>query len=143
MRWPKRLLVLLIVCASAALLSIGVVAFPKITAVAMALLCLLLMFSRSERDRREQLRSASLLAVRNCGDAAHSVAIEREVDRILNRSVPIIAVYQALDSLVDDGVLKTWKTPDTEGKRGGRPRNWFAITEAGEYILAASKESQQ
>ena len=81
-----------------------------------------------------------LLAILRLGGGAFALAIIRELDGEVERSVSRGALYKTLDRLGAKGHL-TWSTEETTPERGGHPRRLFSVTPEGVEVLRTSREA--
>ena len=85
-----------------------------------------------------ELEQMILLAVLRLETEAYALAIIRELDREVGRSVSRGALYTTLDRMVSKGYV-TWETEETTPERGGHPRRLFSVTPAGVQLLRDSR----
>src|SRR6185295_3475553 len=79
---------------------------------------------------KHQMELFVLIAVARLEDDAYGVTIRDEIERITTRPVSIGGVYNALDRLERDGMVKPFYS-EPRAERGGRARRHYALTGAG------------
>jgi len=85
-----------------------------------------------------QVELFALIAIARLGDEAYGVTIHDEIERVTGRHVSIAGVYNALDRLERDGLVRTaFSAPRAE--RGGRARKHFTPTPAGRAQIARER----
>jgi len=72
---------------------------------------------------------------------AYGVAIKKEIESRLDRSVSMGAMHSALVRLEDKGYIKSHDGEATE-ERAGRPRKYFQITALGKRAIEYTKETR-
>jgi len=72
---------------------------------------------------------------------AYGVAIKKEIETRLNRSVSMGALHTALIRLEDKGYLKSYEGETTE-ERAGRPKKYFQITALGKKAMEYSRDTR-
>ena len=82
-----------------------------------------------------ELEQMILLAVLRLETEAYALAIIRELDREVGRSVSRGALYTTLDRMVSKGYV-TWETEETTPERGGHPRRLFSVTPVTRLLVA-------
>ena len=83
-----------------------------------------------------------LLAVWKLKDNAYGVTIRKQVSRSANRTFPYGTLYSVLDKLLKKGlVTKSISAPIP--KRGGRSKNYYAITPSGISALKVAMRLQK
>ena len=80
-----------------------------------------------------------LLAILRLGEEAYGGAILREIDRRTGREVAGGALYVTLDRMEAKGLIAS-SLGDPHPDRGGRPKRYVALTDAG---FEAVRESRQ
>jgi PadR family transcriptional regulator, regulatory protein PadR len=83
-----------------------------------------------------------MLTVAVLYDEAYGLAVKKEIEQRLNRSVSVGALQSALQRLEEKGYLRSREgesTPD----RAGRPRKYFAVTALGKKALAYTREIRE
>ena len=85
-----------------------------------------------------EFERAVLLAVVRAGRNAYGVTIRTELQRRLNRSVSLGAVYTTLDRLVEKGMASS-SLGDPTPERGGRAKKFFAVEAQGVKALQHSR----
>jgi DNA-binding PadR family transcriptional regulator len=83
-----------------------------------------------------------VLAVAGLGDDAYGITIQRRLEKQAQRFVPLGAIYAALIRLEEKGLLKS-KWGGTSGKRGGRRKRLYKVTEEGMTALADSRSVRE
>lgn len=87
-----------------------------------------------------EFERAVLLAIIRLTDEAYGVRIRAELEKRLNRSVSVGAVYTTLDRLLAKGYISSW-TGDATPLRGGRAKKFFRIESAGHAALDQAREA--
>lgn len=72
---------------------------------------------------------------------AYGVAIKKEIESRLDRSVSMGAMHSALVRLEDKGYIKSHDGEATE-ERAGRPRKYFQITALGKRAIEYTKDTR-
>ena len=72
---------------------------------------------------------------------AYGVAIKKEIEQRLSRSVSMGALHTALVRLEDKGYLNTYEG-GTSAERAGRPKKFFEITALGKKAMEYSKNTR-
>ncbi len=72
---------------------------------------------------------------------AYGVAIKKEIESRLERSVSMGAMHSALVRLEDKGYIKSFDGEATE-ERAGRPRKYFEITALGKRAIEYTKNTR-
>jgi DNA-binding PadR family transcriptional regulator len=72
---------------------------------------------------------------------AYGVAIKKEIEARLSRSVSVGALHTALVRLEDKGYIKSQEGETTE-ERAGRPKKYFQITALGKKAMEYTKETR-
>ncbi len=80
-----------------------------------------------------------LLTVGVLYDEAYGVAIKREIEDRLKRSVSVGALQSALRRMEKKGYLKS-REGDPSEKRAGKPKRYFAMTAYGRDALKYSQD---
>ena len=83
-----------------------------------------------------------LLAVWKLKDNAYGVTIRKQVSRATNRIFPYGTLYSVLDKLLKKGLV-TKSISDPIPKRGGRSKNYYAITSSGISALKVAMRLQK
>lgn len=83
-----------------------------------------------------------LLTVGVLYDEAYGVAIKKEIEQKLDRSVSVGALQSALRRMEQKGYL-TSRTGEANAKRGGRPKRYFNITALGKQALEYTKDIRE
>jgi len=78
-----------------------------------------------------------MLAVLRLGDDASGISIRKELEARAGRSVTRSTAYITLERLTRKGYL-TARMDDPSEARGGMPKRYFRVTEAGRAALRAS-----
>jgi len=93
--------------------------------------------SRTVRPIAEFER-AVLLAVSRLQENAYGVSIREELEKRLDRSVSLGAVYTTLDRLLEKGMVST-SVGEPTPERGGRAKKFFAVEARGIEALEHSR----
>jgi PadR family transcriptional regulator PadR len=93
---------------------------------------------RSSREFLGEFEQLVLLAVMRLDQKAYGVPIRLEIEQQAERSVSRGAVYVTLDRLARKGFVRS-RQGDPTPERGGRPRRYYAVTDAGLEALAVSR----
>jgi DNA-binding PadR family transcriptional regulator len=80
------------------------------------------------------------LAVLRLGDDAYGVSIRKELEARVGRKVSRSTAYITLERLARKGYL-TPRMADRSETRSGKPRRYFAVTEAGRAALRTSGQA--
>ncbi len=72
---------------------------------------------------------------------AYGVAIKKEIESRLDRSVSMGAMHSALVRLEDKGYIRSFDGEATE-ERAGRPRKYFQITALGKRAIEYTKNTR-
>lgn len=88
--------------------------------------------------RTQQLELFALIAIARLGDDAYGVTIHEEIERVTARHVSMAGVYNALDRLERQELVRTFYS-EPRAERGGRARRHFAPTAAGRAIVARER----
>lgn len=75
-------------------------------------------------------------------DQAYGVAIKKEIEQRLKRSVSVGALQTALKRLEDKGYLKSREGEGTE-ERAGRPKKYFTITAYGKKAMEHARTTRE
>ena len=75
-------------------------------------------------------------------DEAYGVAIKKEIEQRLKRSVSVGALQTALKRLEDKGYLKSREGEGTE-ERAGRPKKFFTITAYGKKAMEYTRTTRE
>jgi DNA-binding PadR family transcriptional regulator len=75
-------------------------------------------------------------------DNAYGVAIKKEIELRLKRSVSVGALQTALKRLEDKGYLKSREGEATE-ERAGRPKKFFTITAYGKKAMEYTRTTRE
>ncbi len=79
-----------------------------------------------------------LLTVMKLGKEAYGVAIKKEIEQSLNRTVSIGALHTALQRMTYKGLLVS-KLGEATAERGGKKKRFFNVNEAGVQLLEKAK----
>ena len=82
-----------------------------------------------------------LLTVMKLGEEAYGVAIKKEIEESLSRSVSIGALHTALQRMTHKGLLVS-KLGEATAERGGKKKRFFNVTEAGVQLLEKAKSDR-
>ncbi|MCE7995129.1 MAG: PadR family transcriptional regulator [Roseivirga sp.] len=88
----------------------------------------------SGRNSLGELEELILLTVGVLDQDAYSVSIREELSKRQSRSISLGALHTALYRLERKGHLDS-KLGEPTGKRGGKPKRYFAVTAQGQQIL--------
>lgn len=80
-----------------------------------------------------------LLTVGVLYDEAYGVAIKKEIQEQLDRSVSVGALQSALRRMEEKGYLQS-RVGESLPERGGRPKRYFTITARGKEALEHTQE---
>lgn len=83
-----------------------------------------------------------LLTVAVLYNEAYGVAVKKEIEDRLHRSVSVGALQTALRRLEDKGFLKSHEGEATQ-ERAGRPRRYFVVTALGKRALEYTMETRK
>lgn len=83
-----------------------------------------------------------LLAILRLDDKAYGVSIRSEIMTCTHREPSPGALYTALDRMEEKGLVRSWMGEATR-QRGGRPKRYFAVTEAGRRSLIHAQRAYQ
>lgn len=83
-----------------------------------------------------------LLAVLRLGDNAYGVSIRSEIAACTNREPAPGALYTALDRMEEKGLVRS-RMGEPTPQRGGRPKRFFVVTEAGRKSLIQAQRAYQ
>jgi DNA-binding PadR family transcriptional regulator len=83
---------------------------------------------------------AVLLAVMRLGENAYGVAVQRELEHRLKRSVSFGAVYTTLNRLIDKDMVSA-HLGDPTPERGGRAKKFFAVQPLGVKALQVTRRA--
>ena len=83
---------------------------------------------------------AVLLAVMRLGADAYGVAVQRELEKRLQRPVSFGAVYTTLNRLIEKEMVSAQLGEPTP-ERGGRAKKFFAIEPLGVEALAVTRRA--
>ena len=75
-------------------------------------------------------------------DQAYGLAIKKEIEKNLNRSVSMGALHTGLYRLEEKGLLISSLGKPTK-KRGGKPKRFFTVTAKGQVALKEVMENRQ
>jgi len=79
-----------------------------------------------------------LLTIMKLGGEAYGVAIKKEMEESLSRTVSIGALHTALQRMTYKGLLVS-KLGEATAERGGKKKRFFNVTEAGVQLLEKAK----
>jgi len=85
-----------------------------------------------------ELEHLLMLAILQCGDDAYTVPIRQVLADKSRRRIARGALYTSLDRLESKGLV-TSRLGDPLAERGGRPRRYYAVTEAGVQAVRAAR----
>jgi len=81
-----------------------------------------------------------LLAVLRLGDGAYALAVLKELDRTVGRTVSRGALYKTLDRMEAKDWVE-WSVEESTPDRGGHPRRLFSVTPGGVQALRESRRA--
>jgi DNA-binding PadR family transcriptional regulator len=93
----------------------------------------------SPREYLGEFEHVVLVTIVRLDDDAYGVRIRQDIERLTGRSVNVGALYTTLDRLEQKGYVRSW-TGDPLPVRGGRAREYYALTPAGRRVLQASRD---
>ncbi|MEM6844478.1 MAG: helix-turn-helix transcriptional regulator [Bacteroidota bacterium] len=82
-----------------------------------------------------------LLTVAVLFDEAYGVAIKREIEQRLERSVSVGALQSALRRMEDKGFLKS-RLGEATQVRGGKRKRYFTVTPYGKQVLTEVRDAR-
>jgi PadR family transcriptional regulator len=85
----------------------------------------------------KQTEQVVMLAILRKQPDAYGVSIYEELEKRLNKAVPMATIYATLDTLEKKGFVKS-KMGEATAERGGRAKMFFEITGKGQTTLIAS-----
>ena len=88
-----------------------------------------------------ELEELILLTVASLYDDAYGIAIMDEIKSRTSRSISISTVHVVLKRLEDKGFLSSRYDGATK-ERGGRRKNLFTVTTAGENVLRQARDQR-
>lgn len=83
-----------------------------------------------------------MLTIGVLGDNAYGLAIKKEIEGRLHRSVSMGALHTGLYRLEEKGYLNS-KLGKPTNVRGGKPKRFFQVTAKGQRVLIKMMESRQ
>jgi len=89
-----------------------------------------------------ELEEVVLLVVVMLQEEAYGVAITKEINQQLNRSISVSAVHATLHRLEEKGFIASYMGGAT-AERGGRRKRFFKVTKEGSQILTEIQESRK
>lgn len=81
-----------------------------------------------------------LLSILRLGDGAYGLAIRNELTDVAGRKPSSGALYTTLDRLEKKGLIASAPGESTQ-ERGGRPRRYVTVTDAGHTALARTRNT--
>ena len=81
----------------------------------------------------------ALIAILRLEDEAYGVAIHEQIEASAGRSVSMAGVYNSLDRLQRQGVVRTWLS-EPRAERGGRARRLYGLTAAGRDLVKRERD---
>lgn len=93
-----------------------------------------------ERSFLGEFEQAVLAASLRLEDEAYGARIVQEIEEATGRSVSGGSLYVTLNRLEDKGLLES-RIGDPEPRRGGRPKRYVRVTEAGIEALREAREA--
>lgn len=97
------------------------------------------MFSRNNLGEFEEI---IMLTVGVLGEEAYGLAIKEYIEPKLRRTVSMGALHTGLYRLEEKGYLKS-KLGKATNVRGGKPKRFFIVTNAGQKVLKKAMEDRQ
>jgi PadR family transcriptional regulator, regulatory protein PadR len=85
----------------------------------------------------KQTEQVVMLAILRKQPDAYGVSIYEELEKRLDKAVPMATVYATLETLEKKGFVKS-KQGEATAERGGRAKMFFEITGKGQMALNAS-----
>jgi len=92
-------------------------------------------------DYPGEFEQVVMLAVARVGENAYAVPVHEEILRTTGRDVAIASVYVTLDRLARKRLVRSRIEP--RGKATGRPRRFYALTDAGWRSLLRGRRSME
>jgi DNA-binding PadR family transcriptional regulator len=92
------------------------------------------------QDYLGEFEQMVLLSIMRLGDEAYGLAIRRELEAVAGRRPSTGALYTTLDRMEKKGLLQS-SAGESSPERGGRPRQYVALTEAGQRALVQSRST--
>ena len=83
-----------------------------------------------------------MLTIGILNEDAYGLAVKKEIEERLNRTVSMGALHTSLYRLEEKGLL-TSRLGEATKKRGGKPKRFYAVTAKGQQILKEVMESRQ
>jgi DNA-binding PadR family transcriptional regulator len=96
----------------------------------------------SSRNNLGEFEEIVMLTIGVLGENAYGVAIRELIETRLNRVVSMGALHTALYRLEEKGHLKS-KLGKATNVRGGKPKRFFTVTNAGQKVLRRAMEDRQ
>jgi DNA-binding PadR family transcriptional regulator len=93
-----------------------------------------------KRDLLGEFEQIVLLAIVRLKDHAYGVSIRTEIEKRMQRSVSIGALYSTLDRLEAKGFVSSFFS-DPKPERGGRARRYFQVEPRGVKALERTRET--
>ena len=81
----------------------------------------------------------TLIALLRLADGAYGVAVHEQIEESARRSVSIAGVYNTLDRLQRQGLVRTWQS-EPRPERGGRSRRLYGLTPAGREVVKRERD---
>jgi len=79
-----------------------------------------------------------LLTVMKLGAEAYGVAVKKDIEDSLGRTVSIGALHTALQRMTDKGLINS-KLGQSTAARGGKRKRFFTVVDAGVELLERAK----
>ena len=95
-----------------------------------------------ERMHLGEFEEVVLLTVAVLYDEAYGVAIKRDIEERLARSVSVGALQSALRRMEDKGFLAS-RLGEATRVRGGKRKRYFTVTPSGKQALTEMQETRQ
>ncbi len=88
----------------------------------------------STRNNIGEFEEIVMLTIGILNEGAYGLAIKKEIESRLNRKVSMGALHTGLYRLEDKGFL-TSRLGEATKTRGGKPKRYFSVTNAGQNAL--------
>lgn len=94
------------------------------------------------RNHLGEFEEVVMLTIGILNEDAYGLAVKKEIEERLNRTVSMGALHTSLYRLEEKGLL-TSRLGEATKKRGGKPKRFYAVTAKGQQILKEVMESRQ
>ncbi len=94
------------------------------------------------RNNIGEFEEIVMLTIGILGEGAYGLAIKKEIESRLNRTVSMGALHTGLYRLEEKGFLLS-RLGEATKKRGGKPKRYFSVTASGQKILKEVMENRQ